>query len=163
MRMRLEPSHDGQTAVSTGDTHELPVQLLLQSVGYRAQALEGVPFDSSRSVIPNTLGRVLTAPGSTEVVHGLYVTGWLARGPSGIIGTNLVDAQQVAMSVVEDLAKLSQVTGRPVTAGSTPHELRALLTVRIYPPARIAGNACRSMLGGFVTCANHRVQQSMPC
>lgn len=36
-------------------------------------------------------------------MKGLYVTGWLKRGPSGIIGTNINDAKQTAASVIEDI------------------------------------------------------------
>ena len=37
--------------------------------------------------------QVLTEGGSPD--SGLFVCGWLKRGPSGIIGTNLIDAEQV--------------------------------------------------------------------
>jgi hypothetical protein len=33
---------------------------------------------------------------------GLYVAGWLKRGPSGIIGTNISDAQQTATALILD-------------------------------------------------------------
>eukprot|EP01103_Thecamoeba_quadrilineata_P013081 TRINITY_DN3525_c0_g1_i1.p1 TRINITY_DN3525_c0_g1~~TRINITY_DN3525_c0_g1_i1.p1 ORF type:complete len:228 (+),score=35.86 TRINITY_DN3525_c0_g1_i1:1133-1816(+) len=35
-------------------------------------------------------------------VPGLYVAGWIKRGPSGIIATNRWDAQETVMSVLED-------------------------------------------------------------
>ena len=34
--------------------------------------------------------------------RGLYVCGWLKRGPTGIIGTNLIDAEETIESLVED-------------------------------------------------------------
>jgi hypothetical protein len=34
--------------------------------------------------------------------RGLYVTGWLKRGPTGIIGTNLIDAEETVGSIAED-------------------------------------------------------------
>jgi hypothetical protein len=37
------------------------------------------------------------------VVKGLYVTGWLKRGPTGIIGSNINDARETAAAVIEDL------------------------------------------------------------
>lgn len=37
--------------------------------------------------------QVLREDGSQD--PGLFVCGWLKRGPSGIIGTNLIDAEQV--------------------------------------------------------------------
>jgi NADPH-dependent glutamate synthase beta subunit-like oxidoreductase len=56
---------------------------------------------------------------------GLYVCGWLKRGPSGIIGSNLVCAQETVQCVQADLA--AGVLPRPTrhTAG-----LRALLQER---------------------------------
>ena len=62
-----------------------------------------MPFDRKRHVVPNELGRV-----TGEV--GLYVSGWLKRGPSGIIGTNIVDARQTVASLLEDLENLPDVT-----------------------------------------------------
>jgi hypothetical protein len=47
--------------------------------------------------VPNAKGRVLRSGQGTEgtaIENGLYVVGWLKRGPSGIIGTNLVDAEE---------------------------------------------------------------------
>lgn len=43
---------------------------------------------------------------------GVYVTGWLKRGPSGIIGTNIPDAKETAVSVIDDkhLLKLSDTS-----------------------------------------------------
>lgn len=77
--------------------------MLLRSVGYRGVPVPGIPFDSGRGVVPNALGRVQDS-GTGANVKGVYVAGWLKRGPQGIIGTNLVDAEQTARCVVEDLA-----------------------------------------------------------
>jgi hypothetical protein len=33
-----------------------------------------------------------------------YVSGWLRRGPSGIVGTNITDAKETAASLLEDHA-----------------------------------------------------------
>ncbi len=54
---------------------------------------------------------------------GLYVVGWLKRGPSGIVGTNLVDAEETAGSLVADAGRLLE--GRPGGQG-----LAALLAGR---------------------------------
>jgi len=79
----------------TGEFEELPVDLVLTCIGYRALPLEGVPFDERRGVIPNSRGRV-------DGVAGVYAGGWVARGPSGKIGTNLADANDVVDAIVED-------------------------------------------------------------
>jgi adrenodoxin-NADP+ reductase len=41
--------------------------------------------------------------GNSGYEPGLYVVGWLKRGPTGIIGTNLICAEEVAMSIIKDL------------------------------------------------------------
>jgi ferredoxin--NADP+ reductase len=65
-------------------------------------ALPGVPFDPHRAVIPNVAGRVIDLV-SEEPVRGEYVTGWIKRGPTGIIGTNKPDAQETAEALLQDL------------------------------------------------------------
>lgn len=94
----LDP--EGQ-ARGTGQTHVLDVDVVIRSVGYRGTALAGVPFDDRRNVIPNTAGRV-ERDGS--LVPGLYVAGWIKRGPTGIIGTNKKDAVQTVACLLEDAA-----------------------------------------------------------
>lgn len=39
---------------------------------------------------------------SIAIDIGLYVVGWLKRGPTGIIGTNLVDAEETVDSLAAD-------------------------------------------------------------
>jgi ferredoxin--NADP+ reductase len=93
---------DDGSAHGTGETYDLPAQLVVRSVGYRGVGLPGVPFDSRRNVIPNVEGRVTDADGAR--VEGLYVAGWIKRGPTGIIGTNKKDAGATVAALVEDLA-----------------------------------------------------------
>jgi ferredoxin--NADP+ reductase len=40
------------------------------------------------------------------VVPGLFATGWIKRGPTGIIGTNKPDAVATVQSILADLASL---------------------------------------------------------
>ncbi len=91
----------GQTAVGTGEFEDIPADLVLRSVGYLGTALPDVPFDTRRGVIPNDEGRVLSAPGG-ERVPGLYVAGWIKRGPSGVIGTNKACAMGTVASLLAD-------------------------------------------------------------
>lgn len=99
---RLEARPDGSiAAVATGETEELDAQLVFRSVGYRAKPLAGVPFDERRAVVPNDRGRVLAGAGGAPV-PGLYVAGWVKRGPSGVIGTNKACAMETVARLVED-------------------------------------------------------------
>jgi len=100
---------DTGAAHGTGETYEVGAQLVIRSVGYRGVALDGVPFDDRRNVVPNVEGRVVDAEGAP--VPGLYVAGWIKRGPTGIIGTNKKDAAATVASLLADLDGL-QPTGK---------------------------------------------------
>jgi ferredoxin--NADP+ reductase len=100
-RNRLEAGEDGSLrAVPTGEEDVLSAGLVLRSVGYRGTPLEGVPFDERRHLIPNESGRVLDADGN--VLPGEYCAGWIKRGPSGVIGTNKMDATESIELLIED-------------------------------------------------------------
>jgi ferredoxin--NADP+ reductase len=105
---------DENGAHGTGETYEVGAQLVIRSVGYRGVGLEGVPFDDRRNVIPNVDGRVVDADGTA--VPGLYVAGWIKRGPTGIIGTNKKDAAATVVSLLEDLGDTEGKGGDGVVA-----------------------------------------------
>jgi ferredoxin--NADP+ reductase len=77
---------------------------VFRSVGYRGMALPGVPFNEAWGTVPNDKGRVLTAQKDGQVVPGEYVSGWIKRGPSGVIGTNKPDSVETVEMLLEDLA-----------------------------------------------------------
>ena len=85
-------------AAGTGEFKTLKTSLLVKSIGYASQAYEGVPWDSQQSVVPNNMGRVQ---------EGLYVAGWLKRGPTGTIATTLLDAVETGDSILKDLDKFA--------------------------------------------------------
>jgi adrenodoxin-NADP+ reductase len=100
------PPHQ-QKAIGTGQTETIASDLVLTSVGYKSLPLKDapeVPFDFKSHTIPHTSGRVRAADGEQGVLRGLYVAGWLKRGPSGIIGSNIGDAKETVQSVCEDAA-----------------------------------------------------------
>ncbi|MBI2317497.1 MAG: NADP oxidoreductase, partial [Betaproteobacteria bacterium] len=104
MRNRLEPDgRGGLKALATGQTEKIPVGLVFRSVGYQSVALPGLPFDERAAVIPNAAGRVLASAGAAETVPGVYVVGWVKRGPTGLIGTNKADAYESVDLLLEDL------------------------------------------------------------
>uniref|UniRef100_A0A8C0H9S7 NADPH:adrenodoxin oxidoreductase, mitochondrial n=1 Tax=Chelonoidis abingdonii TaxID=106734 RepID=A0A8C0H9S7_CHEAB len=94
---RLEGSGESARAVPTGEVEELECRLILSSIGYRSLPLDSsIPFDPKLGIIPNSLGRVQGAP-------GLYCSGWVKRGPTGVIITTMNDSFDTAQSVLEDL------------------------------------------------------------
>ena len=100
-----------QRAIGTGSTEDLPAQLVLESIGYKSCPIQGAPFDSNKGIIPNVLGQVLSDSGDSSE-NGLFVCGWLKRGPSGIIGTNLVDAEQTVDTMVQQQGTFTAVEGK---------------------------------------------------
>ncbi|MDO4258001.1 MAG: FAD-dependent oxidoreductase [Actinomycetaceae bacterium] len=98
---RTELTGDGSVR-GTGLMTTWPVQAVYRAVGYFSSPIPGVPFDSARGVVPNTEGRVVTEAGADETLPGLYATGWIKRGPVGLIGSTKSDAQQTIAHLVED-------------------------------------------------------------
>ena len=86
----------------TGDRETIECGLVFRSIGYKGLPTEGAPFDERLGVIPNDAGRV-TDPDTGEPVPGLYATGWIKRGPSGVIGTNKKDSQETVTNLLADL------------------------------------------------------------
>uniref|UniRef100_K7FK23 NADPH:adrenodoxin oxidoreductase, mitochondrial n=1 Tax=Pelodiscus sinensis TaxID=13735 RepID=K7FK23_PELSI len=94
---RLEGSGESARAVPTREMEELECGLVLSSIGYQSLPLDpSVPFDPKLGIIPNSLGRVQGVP-------GLYCSGWVKRGPTGVIITTMSDSFDTAQSVLEDL------------------------------------------------------------
>jgi ferredoxin--NADP+ reductase len=100
-RQRLEGPATAQAAIPTGECFRLEAGLVFRSVGYRGSALPGLPFDERRGVIPHQEGRVMVLP--NRPMQGWYVTGWIKRGPTGIIGTNRLDSVETVSRLIEDL------------------------------------------------------------
>ncbi|MEV6564761.1 FAD-dependent oxidoreductase [Streptomyces kronopolitis] len=96
---------DGRGGVAgTGEFEEIEGQLVLRSVGYRGTPQPGLPFDESTGTVPHLAGRVLRdgAP-----LPGVYVAGWIKRGPTGVIGTNRPCAKETASSLLADAPMLA--------------------------------------------------------
>nr|XP_037848962.1 NADPH:adrenodoxin oxidoreductase, mitochondrial isoform X7 [Chlorocebus sabaeus] len=94
---RLEGVGEATRAVPTGDMEDLPCGLVLSSVGYKSRPVDpSVPFDSELGVIPNVEGRVMDVP-------GLYCSGWVKRGPTGVIATTMTDSFLTGQMLLQDL------------------------------------------------------------
>jgi ferredoxin--NADP+ reductase len=96
---RTEYNGDGSVH-GTGEYVDTPVQAVYRAVGYLSTALPDVPFDQSNGVIPNDGGRVLD---DGEPIPGVYVTGWIKRGPVGLIGHTKSDAKETIEHLLADL------------------------------------------------------------
>ncbi|WGL51267.1 FAD-dependent oxidoreductase [Nocardioides sp. BP30] len=101
---RTEYNGDG-TVRGTGEYVDTPVQAVYRAVGYLSSNLADLPFDDNAGVVPNEAGRVLDLDGVQ--VPGVYVTGWIKRGPVGLIGHTKSDANQTITCLLEDLDSLA--------------------------------------------------------
>jgi ferredoxin--NADP+ reductase len=97
---RTIPDADGRVT-GTGEFREVEVGQVYRAVGYYGTPVVDAPFDGARGVVPNVEGRVISADG--EHIPGLYATGWIKRGPVGLIGHTKSDASETIRHLVEDV------------------------------------------------------------
>jgi len=86
----------------TGEFREFPVQAVYRAVGYAGSSVDEIPFDDKYGVIKNSEGRVLDA--ADKQIPGVYCTGWIKRGPVGLIGHTKADAIETISHVIADRA-----------------------------------------------------------
>lgn len=95
--VRFEKCGPGSESLNDHDRFVvIPSQVVLKSVGYLSSPIRGVPFDEVKGVVPNNHGRVTDAA-------RVYCTGWCKRGATGVIVSTMMDAQETARSILDDL------------------------------------------------------------
>lgn len=101
----LQGEPGNQKAIGIGEFESLSADLVLISIGYKGTALPYVEpfFDEEIGIVHNRNGKV---DNSNQSECGLYVAGWLKRGPSGIIGTNIADAKDTTATIMHDLQEM---------------------------------------------------------
>lgn len=97
---RTRPDGSGGMT-GTGELREVAIGQLYRAVGYFGSPLKDVPFDKKHGVIPNREGQVI-AKDSNQRVPGVYATGWIKRGPVGLIGHTKSDAMETVQHLVND-------------------------------------------------------------
>ena len=104
--MRFERTRPiGNGAVEgTGATREYQLEAVYRAIGYFGSELPEVPFDEKLGVVRNVGGRVVDAAG--KQVPGLYATGWIKRGPVGLIGHTKSDALETIENLLADIDRL---------------------------------------------------------
>ena len=112
---------DGSVA-GTGQMHDWPVQAVYRAVGYFGSPLPDLPFDDVAGVITNREGRVVQEDGAH--LPGVYTTGWIKRGPVGLIGHTKSDATETIKHLVSDADALTP------PAEPSPDAVTALLAER---------------------------------
>ena len=86
----------------TGEYRDFDVQAVYRAVGYFGSPLPGIEFDDKAGVIRNDGGRVTDADG--KQLPGIYATGWIKRGPVGLIGHTKSDALETIGHLIADKA-----------------------------------------------------------
>ncbi|SEK24030.1 FAD-dependent oxidoreductase [Streptacidiphilus jiangxiensis] len=79
----------------TGRFRDWDIDSVYRAVGYYSEELQKLPFDVESGTVPHDAGRV---------EPGLYVTGWIKRGPVGLIGHTKGDANETVASLLADHA-----------------------------------------------------------
>ncbi|MDK1326870.1 FAD-dependent oxidoreductase [Arthrobacter sp. zg-Y1143] len=106
----------------TGEMVDYPVQAVYRAIGYFGSELPEVGYDERRGVIPNEGGRVINEDGTP--VPGIYTTGWIKRGPVGLIGHTKGDALETIGFLLEDRLNL------PAASHPDPSSIIELLEER---------------------------------
>ncbi|KAG9267239.1 NADPH:adrenodoxin oxidoreductase, mitochondrial [Astyanax mexicanus] len=94
---KLEGSGEDAKAVPTGQMEDLECGMVISSIGYKSLPIDPcVPFEHRGAIIPNDMGRVLDTA-------GLYCSGWVKRGPTGVIATTMNDSFDTARVLLKDM------------------------------------------------------------
>jgi len=121
----LYKTEDGSLRPKATDQFEqLPVDMVFRSVGYRGVPVPELPFHNGWGTIPHDKGRVVEMETDRPVL-GVYVAGWIKRGPTGIIGTNKPDAAETVRTMLADLGTgtvLQPVTSDPAAVAKLVRE-----------------------------------------
>ncbi|NKG20735.1 FAD-dependent oxidoreductase [Paeniglutamicibacter terrestris] len=118
---RQELDGTGQ-ARGTGEQVHYPVQAIYRAIGYFGSALPEIEYDGRTGTVPNHEGKVLDRSGTH--VPGLYATGWIKRGPVGLIGHTKSDAAETIAHLISDLSTL------PLASNAAPDAVSALLAAK---------------------------------
>ncbi|MFF3454098.1 FAD-dependent oxidoreductase [Streptomyces sp. NPDC002730] len=86
----------------TGEMHTWDVQSVYRAVGYLSDELPKLPFDFLTGTVPHEGGRVIEGG---EHMQSTYVTGWIKRGPVGLIGHTKGDANETVANLLDDHGK----------------------------------------------------------
>ncbi len=121
VRNMLVASESGSlSAKATDQFEEIEAGLVFRSVGYRGKPLPDVPFNDRWGVILNERGRVMD-PNTQHPIVGLYTSGWIKRGPSGVVGTNKPDSVESVTCMLEDFSTGSLLEPSQAEAVSAEH------------------------------------------
>ncbi len=89
-------------AVASEIEEKLPVGLVFKSVGYKGRPIKGLPFDDTKGVFNHISGKIT---GEFEYPK-FFTSGWIKRGPSGVVGTNKADSVETVNTLLAEIDSL---------------------------------------------------------
>jgi len=78
--------------IATSETFSVKTGLVITAIGYNSIEYPGISIEN---------GRITNIAGHVE--HNVYAVGWAKRGPTGVIGTNKSDSNDVVDLIIENL------------------------------------------------------------
>ncbi len=94
-RLEGDINSNSAKAVETDEREELKCGLILRSIGYKSISIDpSLPFDKSTGTVKNEKGKV--SP-------GLYCSGWIGTGATGVILNTMNDSFEVAKRIMNDI------------------------------------------------------------
>jgi ferredoxin--NADP+ reductase len=78
--------------VATSETFSVKTGLVITAIGYDSIEYPGISIEN---------GRITNIAGHVE--HNVYTVGWAKRGPTGVIGTNKSDSNDVVDLIIDSL------------------------------------------------------------
>lgn len=78
--------------IATSERFSVKTGLVITAIGYDSIEYPGISIEN---------GRITNIAGHVE--HNVYVVGWAKRGPTGVIGTNKSDSNDVVDLIIENL------------------------------------------------------------
>lgn len=101
------------SAIATNEIETFTTNMILRSIGYKSENVthknDLLNFDASDGLVRNDQGRVwkLNKNGANNDANqyecGLYVSGWLGTGPTGVILTTMSHSFLVAKNLCDDI------------------------------------------------------------
>ena len=102
------PYESSAKAEPTGISDTLHAELAFRSIGYKSEPIDGmkdlgIDFDERHGIIPNDgNGRVTSLLPDETSIPGIYCSGWVKRGPAGVIANTMEDAFATAEAIALD-------------------------------------------------------------
>lgn len=107
-----DPFNSFTKAIPTEEYKVFPASLAFRSIGYKSEPLPGmkelgVHFDVERGIISNdshgrATARVFSNLNNLSAIPGIYCSGWVKRGPAGVIANTMEDAFATAAAITSD-------------------------------------------------------------